>query len=270
MSDRDDLQNNDEKSKTSNFMVIDEPEEKPKGKGKPKRRYLPDHLVVNTKLVIGFVIIGLVVIIFIGLFAVAYVSTTLETSQSSPLVFYQSIVTATPLDSNSMPITPSPYIIIPTPTMRFDALFQNWKYPVILTRAIGDVPANTRVTIQSAYFNGTEWLYTLTPETGGYLERVPESALMPAEDLGTQVVVTPGALFNDLIGMGVYWAVTTTQVGDIPINTPVRISTASYDGTRWIYDIATEGDTTFAKAEEWQLAFAPGVTPGAPTPTIVG
>jgi hypothetical protein len=57
MSDRDDLQP-DGKEKPSNFMIIDEAAEKPKTKGKPKRYYLPDHLVVNTKLMIGVILVG--------------------------------------------------------------------------------------------------------------------------------------------------------------------------------------------------------------------
>jgi len=260
MSDRDDFEPLDEKNNTSNFTVIDEADEKPKGKAKPKRRYLPDHLVINTKLVVGV----LIVLVFTGAFLT--ITRSAPVSQSVPMILRQ-VITATPQDSLApFPTATYPYVIIPTPTMRFDSQFRNWTYPVILTREIGGVPANTRVTIHSGYFNGTEWIYTVTPEMGGYLDAVPESALMAAADLGTQVFVTPGALFNELIGMNVYWAITTDQVGDIPRNTLVRISSAFYEGTKWVYDVATEGDLVFAQAQEWQLAFAPGVTPGAPTP----
>jgi uncharacterized protein YgiM (DUF1202 family) len=66
---------------------------------------------------------------------------------------------------------------------------------------------------------------------------------------------------------GGYVFVTTMQVGNIPANTQVGIGSAYYDGSGWIYQIISP-DGTAADARENQITWAPGVTPGAPTPTM--
>jgi hypothetical protein len=76
---------------------------------------------------------------------------------------------------------------------------------------------------------------------------------------------TPSAVYQYGIGSG-YVMVTTGQIGAIPVGTRVRISHASYDGYGWVYYILTQDGQSLVEAHEWQLSYAPDVTPG-PTPT---
>lgn len=58
-------------------------------------------------------------------------------------------------------------------------------------------------------------------------------------------------------------------VEGIPANTPVRIISAYYDGRQWMYEVMAKDGQTMGVARESQLTVAPGVTPGAATPTAV-
>jgi hypothetical protein len=78
---------------------------------------------------------------------------------------------------------------------------------------------------------------------------------------------TPEAAYQGAIGMG-YLMVTTEWVGAFPAGTRVRISHATYNGAQWIYTIIAQDEINAADAYEWQIAYAPDVTPG-PTPTAV-
>lgn len=78
-------------------------------------------------------------------------------------------------------------------------------------------------------------------------------------------VITPTAIFSRELGMGGFPALTLEQIGLIPPNTRVNVSTASLqDG--WVYSIY-DANGSYENARESQLAFAPDITPGAPTPT---
>lgn len=77
---------------------------------------------------------------------------------------------------------------------------------------------------------------------------------------------TPVARFGWALGMNQYVAITLVQVGAIPPNTLVRVSSATYLNGEYVYQVATK-EEVFAEAKDSQLGFAPGVTPGAPTPT---
>lgn len=226
LSDHNDLP--PEKSKPTNFVIVDEPEEKIKGKGKPKRQYFPDHLVVNTKLVIGLFIL----LVFAG--AGMVITRPSLTSQSSPMIFPRIITaTAPPLDSLDPPPTATyPYVVIPTPTMRFNPSSEGWSYPVILTRPISNISSGSRVTIHTGRFNGTEWIYEVTDEGNSYAE-VPESALSPL----AHVTPTPTPVFQNLIGIDVYEVITIEQISNIPANTRVKINSAVFDGAEWKYYI---------------------------------
>jgi hypothetical protein len=92
---------------------------------------------------------------------------------------------------------------------------------------------------------------------------------MPSATLESSLT-TPVAKFGSSVGMTQYDLITVTQVANIPAGTRVRVGSMRYDGEEWIYTISTEGDQQFAEARESQLDYAPGVTPGAPTPTVAG
>ncbi len=137
---------------------------------------------------------------------------------------------------------------------------------MVTTVQIGDIPAGTPVRISHAWYDGTTWIYAIVTEDDQttYAE-ARELQLAFAPD------VTPGpippAAYQGAIGMG-YLMVTTAQVGSIPAGTRVRISHAWHNGYRWLYAIQAYGGEDFFDAEEWQIAYAPDVTPG-PTPTAM-
>ncbi|MFN8375171.1 MAG: hypothetical protein U0694_20135, partial [Anaerolineae bacterium] len=149
----------------------------------------------------------------------------------------------------------------PTPT----AAFQGSGYILITLEQIGEIPAGTRVGIGSMYMQGGVWIYQITTQDGLYADaHASQLAYAPGVTPGAP---TPTALFNSEFGMNVYRVVTLVQVGPIAAGTRVRVSSGYYDGFEWVYQIATE-DGVFADASASQIAYAPGETPGMPTPTM--
>lgn len=146
-----------------------------------------------------------------------------------------------------------------TPTSRF--LGGGSGYIYITTRQVGGIPASTQVSIGSAYFDGSQYVYTITTREGKYAEaRDADLAYAPGV---TPFAPTPPPAFDP--GWG-FSFVTRTQVGGIPANTRVRISMMNWDGYEWIYQITTDNITT-AEARESQIGFYPGINPVGPTPT---
>ncbi len=149
-----------------------------------------------------------------------------------------------------------------TPTSQFGVTFASG-YVYVTTQAVGLIPAGTRVAIGSMYFDGYGWMYQVSTREGLGAE-LRDSQLDFAPDFNP-AAPTPTMAFSSVLGMGVSWVVTTEQIGSIPANSRVRVSTAWYDGYDWIYSITTD-ERTFAEARQSQLAGAPDATPGAPTP----
>jgi hypothetical protein len=199
----------------------------------------------------------------------------LAACSSSQTLSSEPISTATDIFGAAAPSTPTAFDVTTaaptlamditrvTPTMSFVGEM-GYGYRLVLTETVGNIPANTRVAISHAELRGNNWIYIVYAEDGRQAE-VLERQLAYAPD------VTPGYIppmrFQGEIGMGVMRVVTLEQVGSIPAGTKVRVSTASFNGTEWVYSIATQDDATFADARESQLEYAPDATPGAPTPT---
>ncbi|MBZ0289343.1 MAG: hypothetical protein K8I30_17110, partial [Anaerolineae bacterium] len=135
----------------------------------------------------------------------------------------------------------------------------------IMRQEFGGIAANTPVRITAAYFDGTQWLYAVQTLDGVSQVYVPESSLIiyAAPD------ATPTAIFDLALRSGGYDLMTTEQVGDIPANALVRINSAQFDGSRWSYDVLAKDGQTRGLAYDYQLRYAPGVTPGAATPTAI-
>ncbi len=137
-------------------------------------------------------------------------------------------------------------------------------YIYLTTENVSGIPANTLVSIGSAYFDGYGWMYQIVTEDGKSANaRDNQLAYAPGIVPGGP---TPTMAFSGYLGMGVYWFITTEQVGSIPANTRVNLSTAYFDGYDWIYLVTTDG-STFVEVRQTQLAWAPDATPGAPTPS---
>jgi hypothetical protein len=168
--------------------------------------------------------------------------------------------------------TPFPYAspLIPTPTIYWPptptAAYGDGigiGYVLVTTEQVGPIPAGVRVRISHAWYDGSSWIYAIMAEDEVSYAEAHTWQLAYAPDF------TPGppptAAYQGAIGMG-YLMVTTEQVGAIPPGARVRISHASYDGYGWLYYIASLNGQDLVEAHEWQLAYAPDVTPG-PTPT---
>jgi hypothetical protein len=169
---------------------------------------------------------------------------------------------ATPFPYTS-PLIPTSTIYWPaTPTAAYgDGI--GIGYVLVTTEQVGPIPAGARVRISHAWYDGSSWLYGIMAEDEvSYGEaRTWQIAYAPGYTPGP----IPTAVYQGAIGMGALM-VTTDQVGAIPAGTRVRISYASYDGYGWLYYIAPPGVQDVVEAHEWQIAYAPDVTPG-PTPT---
>jgi hypothetical protein len=124
------------------------------------------------------------------------------------------------------------------------------------------MPAGTRVRISHAQFNDSQWQYYVVAEDEQTMAWATASQLTYAPNMTPGP--TPTALYGSSIGMG-YALITTEPVGPIPAGAQVRIGSAWFDGTDWVYSIVAEDGQTTADARQWQLTYAP---PPAPTPTF--
>ena len=87
----------------------------------------------------------------------------------------------------------------------------------------------------------------------------------PSVQESPEPALTATMIFGRELGMGGFPAITLEQIGVIPANARVNISTASWQD-EWVYSIYDENGN-YENARESQLAYGPDVTPGAPTPT---
>lgn len=79
---------------------------------------------------------------------------------------------------------------------------------------------------------------------------------------------TPTTPYNGFIGLLSYDFATTADLGAIPINSRVRIASAYYNGTEWVYNVIAEGTLATAEAREWQIRTLYGSNEITPTPTV--
>lgn len=174
--------------------------------------------------------------------------------------------------SPTMATTPFPYASPVFATLTVDwpatpaAVYQygiGSGYVMVTTEQVGAILVGTRVRISHAWYDGTGWIYAIMAEDEQTYAEAREWQIAYAPDFIPGP--TPAAAYQSAIGMG-YIMFTTDQVGAIPVGTRVRISHATYDGYGWLYYIVTQDGQEVVEAHEWQLSYAPDVTPG-PTPT---
>jgi hypothetical protein len=170
-----------------------------------------------------------------------------------------------PCQPNAQPTGFVPY---PTPTAVFDLALRSGGYDLMTTEQVGDIPANARVRINSAQFDGSQWLYDVVAKDGQTRGLAYDYQLQYAPGV-TPGAPTPTAIFGSSIGMGMYSAVTTQPIGDIPEGVAVRIGSAWYNGVEWIYQIQDDSGRTADNARESQLRMAASYEPGMPTPTAI-
>jgi hypothetical protein len=149
----------------------------------------------------------------------------------------------------------------PTPTAGLQGAGMGYRY--VTTEQVGDIPAGTSVAVSMMWMRENVWVYGIVTESGLYGE-AHESQLRLSPDITPGP--TPTTMFQSELGMNVYRVITLVQVGAIPANTRVRVSMAMFNGRGWVYTIATS-EGIYEEASASQIAYAPGETPGAPTPS---
>jgi hypothetical protein len=87
----------------------------------------------------------------------------------------------------------------------------------------------------------------------------------PTVQESPEPALTATMIFSRELGMGGFPAITLEQIGLIPANARVNVSSAMWQD-EWVYSIVDENGN-YENARESQLAYGPDVTPGAPTPT---
>lgn len=161
--------------------------------------------------------------------------------------------------------SPSPQTVYgPTPTARYNDSIGTGSYSLITLEQIDQIPANTAVRIDYAWYDGTEWIYAIMTANGYTMGYARDWQLRYVSGYTTPVA-TPTARYQDSIGVGGYSMITLEQVGPIPAEKRVRIGSAWLTESGWMYDIYAQDDVS-AEAREDQITYAPGVTPG-PTAT---
>jgi uncharacterized protein YraI len=126
--------------------------------------------------------------------------------------------------------------------------------------------------------NGQGWYEVMTSGIVGWIQATSIQFGGPCENLPypsptfVPMTSTPTAAYGGSIGTTGYNLMTTEQVGAIPAGTRVRIGSAYFTGSEWIYQIATQDEQITADARESQLAYAPPdvaptATPVAETPS---
>jgi hypothetical protein len=136
-------------------------------------------------------------------------------------------------------------------------------YTMITVEDVQSIAARTPVRVASAWFDGDAWVYEIVAPNN-VTAYARDWQIRPAPDVPTASTPTPR--YADNLGVGGYSMITLEQVGQIPAGTRVRLSTAQWNGSTWIYTIATQNDQLYAEAREDQIDYMPGVTPG-PTAT---
>jgi putative zinc finger protein len=154
----------------------------------------------------------------------------------------------------------------PTPSPSDLSSMIGMGYVFITTENVGAIPSGSRVRISSATQDANgDWLYLIVTQD----EQL--SAQATASELAWAYDATPGPTPTSPIdesGWSGYDMITTTDVGAIPANTRVRITSGWFNGIEWRYTIVTEDNQTTAEAGLSQLTYAPNFTPG-PTPTAM-
>ncbi len=96
-----------------------------------------------------------------------------------PVITFQ-LATVVPPDVMTVTIPPIPA----NPTAYFDNVMRSNPPVIVITRAIGGIPANTQVQIESAGFDGTAWTYQLR-SADGQLVTIAQADLMGIVTLGS-------------------------------------------------------------------------------------
>lgn len=108
-----------------------------------------------------------------------------------------------------------------------------------------------------------------TPPCSNMLTPTPtDLELLPVPTL---LIPTPTAGYGAAIGRDTFdFVIVSSDVVGLPANSRVRISSAYYTGSEWIYSVVARSSSIVAEVREWQLRWMPesGQPITAPTATI--
>jgi len=138
-------------------------------------------------------------------------------------------------------------------------------YVFITNENVGAIPAGARVRISSATQDASDWIYLIVTQD----EQTTAEAR--ASQLAWAAGVTPGPTPTSPFDSGAwsdYTLMTLVDIGPIPANTWVRISSGWFNGVEWRYTIVAPDAVTTAEAGASQLTYRPGYVTN-PTPTAM-
>jgi hypothetical protein len=124
---------------------------------------------------------------------------------------------------------------------RFLSSIGSADYPLVTTMVVDTLLPYARVRIGHPWFNGDEWVYPAISDDGRGVFAILEQRLDYA--VSTGITETPGITPTPVFGgMDMMEAnlMTTVPIGDIPVNTRVRIETMHYNGIEWVYVMVTD------------------------------
>jgi hypothetical protein len=245
-------------------IVTAQSDDSEKAKRKPKFPLVPN--AVNPR---AYTVV-IVLLIFIGLWSVlaviggAFLLSELHTQYAPVIVTatpFRPFPTVTPFATSSLTLPPS------MPTALYHNLIGMGGYYLLTKAQIGDMPARTRVRISGAWLDGGAWMYQVVTEDERFIANVRDDELTLLGGIDP-TSPTPTPAFGSLLGMEQYAVVTRTRLGTLAAGTRVRVGQATLSSDGWVYLVTPNGQD-FVEAREEQLAPAPDVTLGAPTPTML-
>jgi len=112
--------------------------------------------------------------------------------------------------------------VMATPTSLFNMYFRSGQFIVQLIRDVDGQPAGTRVQILSGYFNGSEWIYQVTTDSGISLNIRESDLAMPEAGIGMGInsTVVPAAPASVIVQTVPY----TVQPGDTLLSIAARFT----------------------------------------------
>lgn len=227
---------------TNDFSLVavepDPIEPKAKRKRKSHAFYIPNWRLYLSVSIVSAVTVMVVGTLFLGI-------TRLTTTADVPSVLPVPIEYQTPFP--------------PVPTIPFSQEI-GMGFRIETTEILGKIPAGSRVGISQVTEQDGHWVYLIVAQDGVTTAEARAYQLTYPSD------ITPGTTPTSPFDYN-YDLVLIMAVGNLPAGTKVHIGSAWQNGLQWVYSVYTD-DNRYAEVSDSQVAYAPWVTPGAPTPTV--
>ncbi len=178
-----------------------------------------------------------------------------------------STVTVVPCTAASFSPTPAATVTLCQVINPGAAVVQVYNQPLSTAETIGLLPPGSPAAVlQQApgSASGIGW-YLITLGIGqglitGWVQSTDVAQVAICPENGTSPIVTGGIASSAPSGT-VYTFVTTTQIGDIPPNTPVITISGNFNGDEMTYQVIAQGSSKAFYAHESQLTYVGNTTP---------